>query len=82
MSEVMEVGVCKFSEACQRHGGGSRVAFWGKRDPGRQGAPSRGRVLGVQRTLIVTEARCWGWGEVTSQMVWALRPAEGRTLLL
>ena len=53
------------------------VAFWGKRDPGRQGAPSRGRVLGVQRTLIVTEARCWGWGEVTSQIVWALRASRG-----
>ena len=79
MSELMEVGVCNFSEACQRHGGGSCVAIWGKRDPGRQGAPSIGRVLGVQGTLIVTEARCWGWGEVTSQVVWALRAGRGES---
>ena len=53
------------------------MVIWGKRDPGRQGAPSGGRVLGVQRTLIVMEARYWGWGQVTSQIVWALRASGG-----
>lgn len=53
------------------------MATGGKRDPGRQGAPSIGRVLGVQGTLSVTEARCGGWGEVTSQIVWALRAGRG-----
>lgn len=38
------VGVCKLNEAGQRLKGGSHVALWGKKDPGRQGA-AEGRAL-------------------------------------